>query len=88
MQRVDGRLSLPNRNDCKINSTMKSPQPSKSAGVTPPIARQATPRPSVTQDVAVEKFSGLRLRYVFGILQWSHVANKSSSCPNKTLMLT
>ncbi|XP_077091069.1 protein MCM10 homolog [Siphateles boraxobius] len=37
---------------------LKSPPPLK----TPPTVRQATPRPSVNQEVAVEKFSGLRLR--------------------------
>ncbi|XP_036433399.1 protein MCM10 homolog isoform X2 [Colossoma macropomum] len=59
---VSDRLSQPARTNAKISDTMKSPPSSRSAGVTPPIARQATPRPSVTQDVTVEKFSGLRLR--------------------------
>ncbi|KAI4897760.1 hypothetical protein NFI96_033928, partial [Prochilodus magdalenae] len=58
---VSSKLSQPAKNNT-INTAIKSPPPSKSAGVTPPIARQATPRPSVTQNVAVEKFSGLRLR--------------------------
>ncbi|XP_048011859.1 protein MCM10 homolog [Megalobrama amblycephala] len=40
------------------DSMLKSPPPLKS----PPTVRQATPRPSVSQEVAVEKFSGLRLR--------------------------
>ncbi|XP_062374631.1 protein MCM10 homolog [Sardina pilchardus] len=44
----------------KVNSTLKSPPPS---GSTKPPARQGTPRPtSTTQDVPVEKFSGLRIR--------------------------
>lgn len=49
-------------------SMLKSPPPLKS----PPTVRQATPRPSVNQEVAVEKFSGLRLRSVynyFGLLK-------------------
>ncbi|XP_022526967.2 protein MCM10 homolog isoform X1 [Astyanax mexicanus] len=61
-QSVGDRLSQPMRSSGKINNTMTSPPPSKMAGVAPPIARQATPRPPSTQDVAVEKFSGLRLR--------------------------
>ncbi|KAF4079705.1 hypothetical protein AMELA_G00181290 [Ameiurus melas] len=61
-QGVSDKLSQPVRSSSMVNTTMKSPPVSKSAGVTPPIAIQATPRPSVTQDVTVEKFSGLRLR--------------------------
>ncbi|XP_017572318.1 protein MCM10 homolog isoform X1 [Pygocentrus nattereri] len=61
-QNVSNRLSQPARTSSKISNTMKSPPSSKSVGVTPPVARQATPRPSVTQDVTVEKYSGLRLR--------------------------
>ncbi|KAL7827996.1 hypothetical protein AOLI_G00311480 [Acnodon oligacanthus] len=61
-QNVSNRLSQPARVSAKISDTMKSPPSSKSVGVTPPMARQATPRPSVTQDVTVEKYSGLRLR--------------------------
>ncbi|XP_067283295.1 protein MCM10 homolog [Pseudorasbora parva] len=41
-----------------IDRMLKSPPPLKS----PPTVRQATPRPSVNQEVTVEKFSGLRLR--------------------------
>ncbi|MCJ8743358.1 hypothetical protein PDJAM_G00092990 [Pangasius djambal] len=59
---VNEKLSQPVRSNSTVSNTMKSPPASKSAGVAPPIARQATPRPSVTQDVTVEKFSGLRLR--------------------------
>ncbi|MCI4389109.1 hypothetical protein PGIGA_G00093960 [Pangasianodon gigas] len=59
---VNDKLSQPVRSSSTVNNTMKSPPASKSAGVAPPSARQATPRPSVTQDVTVEKFSGLRLR--------------------------
>ncbi|XP_056101216.1 protein MCM10 homolog [Rhinichthys klamathensis goyatoka] len=40
------------------DSTLKSPPTLK----TPPTVSHATPRPSVNQEVAVEKFSGLRLR--------------------------
>ncbi|KAG7320365.1 hypothetical protein KOW79_016218 [Hemibagrus wyckioides] len=61
-QAVSDKLSQPMRSSGTVNNTMKSPPASKSAGVAPPIARQATPRPSVTQDVTVEKFSGLRLK--------------------------
>ncbi|XP_017349971.1 protein MCM10 homolog isoform X2 [Ictalurus punctatus] len=61
-QGVSDKLSQPVRSSNVVNNTMKSPPVSKSAGVSPPIAIQATPRPSVTQDVTVEKFSGLRLR--------------------------
>ncbi|KAG5267645.1 hypothetical protein AALO_G00224030 [Alosa alosa] len=44
----------------KVNNILKSPPPSGSAQ---PPTRQGTPRPTpTTQDVAVEKFSGLRLR--------------------------
>lgn len=50
--------SQPMRESAKVNSTLKSPPPNKSS----PTVRQATPRPSVSQDVAVEKYSGLRLR--------------------------
>ncbi|XP_051974702.1 protein MCM10 homolog [Xyrauchen texanus] len=49
---------LPMRAHTEVNSTLKSPPPVKS----PPTVRQATPRSSVSQEVAVEKFSGLRLR--------------------------
>ncbi|XP_026779649.3 protein MCM10 homolog [Pangasianodon hypophthalmus] len=59
---VNDKLSQPMRSSSTVNNTMKSPPASKSADVALPIARQATPRPSVTQDVTVEKFSGLRLR--------------------------
>ncbi|XP_060759199.1 protein MCM10 homolog [Neoarius graeffei] len=61
-QGVSDRLSQPMRSSRTVNNTTRSPPASKSAGVAPPIVRQATPRPSVTQDVTVEKFSGLRLR--------------------------
>lgn len=64
-QGVCDDLSQPMSSSTPVNNTMKSPPPSKSLDVTPPITRQSTPRPSVTQDVTVEKFSGLRLRYVF-----------------------
>ncbi|KAF4114804.1 hypothetical protein G5714_005027 [Onychostoma macrolepis] len=50
--------SQPIRESAIVNSTLKSPPPLK----TPPTVRQATPRSSVSQAVAVEKFSGLRLR--------------------------
>uniref|UniRef100_A0A672SD85 Protein MCM10 homolog n=1 Tax=Sinocyclocheilus grahami TaxID=75366 RepID=A0A672SD85_SINGR len=50
--------SQPISDSAKVNSTLKSPPPLK----TPPTVRQATPRSSVSQEVAVEKFSGLRLR--------------------------
>ncbi|KAK2892975.1 hypothetical protein Q8A67_012963 [Cirrhinus molitorella] len=50
--------SQPIRDSTKANSMLKSPPPVKS----PPTVRQAMPRPSVSQAVAVEKFSGLRLR--------------------------
>ncbi|XP_065121752.1 protein MCM10 homolog [Paramisgurnus dabryanus] len=50
--------SQPMRENTKVNATLKSPPPLKRS----PTVRQATPRPSVSQDVAVEKFSGLRLR--------------------------
>ncbi|XP_072530076.1 protein MCM10 homolog [Salminus brasiliensis] len=59
---VGDRVSQPMRSSGKINNTVMSPTPSQSAGVTPPIARQATPRPPAAPDVTVEKFSGLRLR--------------------------
>ncbi|XP_047659776.1 protein MCM10 homolog isoform X1 [Tachysurus fulvidraco] len=59
---VSDKLSQPVRSSSTVNNTVKSPPASKSAAVSPPIARQATPRLSVTQDVTVEKFSGLRLR--------------------------
>lgn len=54
-----GSLSQPTGNSSKVNNALKSPPPS---GSTQPPTRQGTPRPTVTQDVAVEKFSGLRLR--------------------------
>uniref|UniRef100_A0A673NM36 Protein MCM10 homolog n=1 Tax=Sinocyclocheilus rhinocerous TaxID=307959 RepID=A0A673NM36_9TELE len=50
--------SQPISDSAKVNSTLKSPPPLK----TPPTVCQATPRSSVSQEVAVEKFSGLRLR--------------------------
>uniref|UniRef100_A0A8C2ASP9 Minichromosome maintenance 10 replication initiation factor n=1 Tax=Cyprinus carpio TaxID=7962 RepID=A0A8C2ASP9_CYPCA len=50
--------SQPVRDAAKVNHTLKSPLSLK----TPPAVCQATPRPSVSQEVAVEKFSGLRLR--------------------------
>ncbi|XP_026887887.2 protein MCM10 homolog [Electrophorus electricus] len=59
---VSDRLSQPMRSSSKFNSTVKSPTPSKSAGVSHPIARQNTSLPSVSQDITKEKFSGLRLR--------------------------
>ncbi|KAI2665533.1 hypothetical protein H4Q32_021851 [Labeo rohita] len=57
-QSMNNCPSQPIRESAKVNSTLKSPPPIK----TPPTVRQATPRPSVSQEVAVEKFSGLRLR--------------------------
>ncbi|RXN25710.1 MCM10 -like protein [Labeo rohita] len=56
-QSMNNCPSQPIRESAKVNSTLKSPPPIK----TPPTVRQATPRPSVSQEVAVEKFSGLRL---------------------------
>ncbi|XP_026065176.1 protein MCM10 homolog [Carassius auratus] len=50
--------SQPVRDTAKVNRTLKSPPPLK----TPPTVCQATPRQSVSPGVAVEKFSGLRLR--------------------------
>ncbi|XP_016412624.1 protein MCM10 homolog isoform X1 [Sinocyclocheilus rhinocerous] len=50
--------SQPVRDAAKVNRMLKSPLSLK----TPPAVSQATPRPSVSQEVAVEKFSGLRLR--------------------------
>ncbi|XP_051544756.1 protein MCM10 homolog isoform X2 [Myxocyprinus asiaticus] len=49
---------LPMRAHTEVNGTLKSPPPLKS----PPTVRQAKPCSSVSQEVAVEKFSGLRLR--------------------------
>lgn len=48
----------PMRDGAKVNSMLKSPPLIK----TPPTVRQPTPRLPVNQEVAVEKFSGLRLR--------------------------
>ncbi|XP_028811016.1 protein MCM10 homolog isoform X2 [Denticeps clupeoides] len=50
--KTDG-LSQPARD------ALRSPPP---YAAVPPVTRKDTPRPSVRQDVAVEKFSGLRLR--------------------------
>ncbi|XP_057180359.1 protein MCM10 homolog isoform X1 [Triplophysa rosa] len=50
--------SQPMRASTKVNGTLKSPPPNESS----PTVRQSTPRPSVSQEVAVEKYSGLRLR--------------------------
>ncbi|XP_043093009.1 protein MCM10 homolog isoform X2 [Puntigrus tetrazona] len=57
-QSMNNCQSRPIRDSAKVNSTLKSPPPLK----TPPTVRQATPRSSISQEVAVEKFSGLRLR--------------------------
>ncbi|KAM9467704.1 protein MCM10 homolog [Clarias gariepinus] len=61
-QGVGDKISQPVRSSSTVHNTMKSPPASKSADVAPPVAKQTTPRASVTQDVTVEKFSGLRLR--------------------------
>ncbi len=63
-QSINNCQSQPIRDGAKVNSSLKSPPPLK----TPPTVRQATPRLSVSQEVAVEKFSGLRLRSV-GLLK-------------------
>ncbi|XP_016391030.1 protein MCM10 homolog isoform X1 [Sinocyclocheilus rhinocerous] len=57
-QSMNNCQSQPISDSAKVNSTLKSPPPLK----TPPTVCQATPRSSVSQEVAVEKFSGLRLR--------------------------
>uniref|UniRef100_A0A8C2HGM4 Protein MCM10 homolog n=1 Tax=Cyprinus carpio TaxID=7962 RepID=A0A8C2HGM4_CYPCA len=59
-QSMNNCQSQPISDSAKVNSTLKSPPPLK----TPPSVRQAMPRSSVSQEVAVEKFSGLRLRSV------------------------
>ncbi|XP_062862397.1 protein MCM10 homolog [Trichomycterus rosablanca] len=61
-QSMSNKLSQPVRSSGEANNSKNSPSASKSAGVIPPVSRQAMPRPSSTQDVTVEKFSGLRLR--------------------------
>ncbi|KAG7454628.1 hypothetical protein MATL_G00261810 [Megalops atlanticus] len=61
-QHASASLSQPVRAGGKASSMLKSPPPAATAALAPPTARQATPRPPVPQDVAVEKFSGLRLR--------------------------
>uniref|UniRef100_A0A8C1WMN0 Minichromosome maintenance 10 replication initiation factor n=1 Tax=Cyprinus carpio TaxID=7962 RepID=A0A8C1WMN0_CYPCA len=53
-QSMNNCQSQPISDSAKVNSTLKSPPP--------PSVRQPMPRSSVSQEVAVEKFSGLRLR--------------------------
>ncbi|XP_036376409.1 protein MCM10 homolog [Megalops cyprinoides] len=61
-QCASASLSQPMRAGGKASSMLRSPPPAATAALAPPTARQATPRPPAPQDVAVEKFSGLRLR--------------------------
>ncbi|XP_030634849.1 protein MCM10 homolog [Chanos chanos] len=56
-QPVSDSSSQSVRGNGKVNNTLRSPPPRSTAGV-----RQATPRPAPSQDIAVEKFSGLRLK--------------------------
>ncbi|KAF7693973.1 protein MCM10 homolog [Silurus meridionalis] len=61
-QGFSNKQPQPMRSSSIDSNTIKSPPAIKSADKAPCIVKPATPRPSVSQDVTIEKFSGLRLR--------------------------